>query len=586
MRIAVINREECQPRRCSYECQNFCPGVRTGNETVVIDEKTRRPKINEDLCSGCGICVKKCPLRAIRVVNLPSELEGRCIQRFLPNGFALYGLPIPRKGSVVGLIGKNGIGKTTAIQILSGVLKPNLGKPEGATPQDLNEFFRGSELQAYFRDIENTRLIYKPQSVDAIPKLLGGTVEDVMRRVDESGKARGLVSALGLEEAMSKRLEDLSGGELQRLAIAAAVARDGDIFFFDEPSSHLDVYQRLRVARVIRNLAGEGKAVMVVEHDLATLDYVCDSIHVVYGEPGVYGVVASPQGVRTGINSFLEGYLKTENVRFRREPIRFEVRPLLRSLGERRKLFEYPKLKKVFPEFELEVSPGALYRGEIVGVVGPNAIGKTTFVNMLAGALEPSEGAIERGLSISYKPQYPERGEGMDVRSYLLSVMGVFDQLFEPEIAGPLELSRLMDRKMEELSGGELQRVAIAGCLGRVAELYLLDEPSAYLDVEERLQVAKVIRRVIEKREAFGLVVDHDILCIDMISDRLLVFLGVPGKHGKTYGPLEMRDGINLFLSRVGVTFRRDPQTGRPRANKPGSALDCEQKEKGEYFYL
>jgi ATP-binding cassette subfamily E protein 1 len=143
-----------------------------------------------------------------------------------------------------------------------------------------------------------------------------------------------------------------------------------------------------------------------------------------------------------------------------------------------------------------------------------------------------------------------------------------------------------MDKRPSELSGGELQRVAIAACLGRTADLYLLDEPSAYLDVEQRLSMARVIRRVIEAREAAALVVDHDVLVVDYISDRLLVFTGEPGKVGQTHGPLSMREGMNLFLRQVGVTFRRDPQTGRPRVNKPESRLDREQKERGEYFYL
>jgi ATP-binding cassette subfamily E protein 1 len=126
-----------------------------------------------------------------------------------------------------------------------------------------------------------------------------------------------------------------------------------------------------------------------------------------------------------------------------------------------------------------------------------------------------------------------------------------------------------MENELATLSGGELQRVAIAACLGRKAGLYLLDEPSAYLDVEQRLGMAKVIRRTMEKREAAAFVVDHDVLAVDYISDRLLVFSGEPGKRGKTHGPLDMRDGMNLFLRDVSVTFRRDPHTGRARANKP-----------------
>ncbi|MEM2878736.1 MAG: ribosome biogenesis/translation initiation ATPase RLI [Candidatus Hadarchaeales archaeon] len=584
MRIAVIKKDDCQPRRCSYECQSYCPGVRTGEETVVVDEKSGKPRINEDLCSGCGICTHKCPLHAIHVVNLPGELEGKCVHRYMPNGFALYGLPIPRKGSVIGLVGKNGTGKTTSLQILSRALRPNLGRPNGAEKDDLNEFFRGSELLAYFRDIEKLRLIYKPQNVDVIPRLTGGSVGEILSRVDERGEVEKLMKDLELDAISDRDVGNLSGGELQRLAIAAAAAREGDVYYFDEPSSHLDVYQRLKAARVIRKIA-ETASVIVVEHDLAALDYVCDQVHVVYGQPGVYGVISSPQGVRSGINSFLDGYLKTENIRFRKEPIKFDVRPSLRAEGGGKELFSYGDLRKSFPDFELEVTPGKLYRGEVIGVVGPNAIGKTTFIRMMAGEIEPTSGTVKSNLSISHKPQYLERADA-DVRSYILSAVGEFDQMFEPEIAGPLELSRLMDRRVEELSGGELQRVAIACCLGKPADIYLLDEPSAYLDAEERLQVARVIRRIVEKRESCGFVVDHDMLCIDIISDRLLVFSGTPGKHGRTNGPLEMRSGINMFLSHVGVTFRRDPQTGRPRANKPGSALDREQRERGEYFYL
>lgn len=585
-RIAVLDRELCQPKRCSLECHLFCPGVRTGDETIIIDEKTKQPVISESLCSGCGICVNKCPFHAISIVNLPQELEGRCVHRYGPNGFALYELPIPRAGMVIGLVGQNGVGKTTAIEILAGRLKPNLGSGDAATPDQLNEFFKGSELQAHFREIERVRAAYKPQAVDAPPRSAKGKVGELLSRVDERGAVKELISALELEEILDRDVRLLSGGELQRLAIAAAAAREADIYYFDEPSSHLDVYQRLNTARAIRKLARAGKSVIVVEHDLAMLDYMCDHVHVMYGQPRAYGVVSSPRGVRVGINVFLNGYLEVENVRFRREPIKFEVRPPSKARESGRELFSYPKLKKSFEGFHLEVSPGGLYAGEIVGVVGPNAIGKTTFVRMLAGEISPTSGKLESKLTISHKPQYLEAGFDGTVGEWLRSVVGEFDPSFDPEILQPLEVNPLLEKNLKELSGGELQRVAISACLGRAADLYLLDEPSAYLDVEQRLHMAKVIRRVIEKREAAALVVDHDVLSVDFISDRLLVFTGEPSKAGKAHGPLDMREGMNLFLREVGVTFRRDPQTGRPRANKPGSALDREQRERGEYFYL
>lgn len=584
-RIAVLDRDGCQPKRCSLECVRYCPGVRTGDETIIIEEQTGQPIISEELCSGCGICTHKCPFRAISIINLPEQLEGRCIHRYGQNGFALYMLPIPRAGKVTGLVGQNGIGKTTALNILAGKLKPNLGQEGGPDSRAISEFFKGSELQAYFARIEDIKAAYKPQSVDLLPSAVKGSVKELLKRADERGVACELISDLGLKEVQDRKIEHLSGGELQRLAIAAAAAREADMHYFDEPSSHLDVYQRLEAAKVIRGLAGADKAVIVAEHDLALLDYMCDYVHVLYGEPRAYGVVSDPRGVRVGINIFLDGFLREENIRFRKESIRFEVRPPVKARAGVA-AFSYQKFTKRFKGFELKVEPGSVCAGEVVGVVGPNATGKTTFVKLLAGELKPTSGSLGLNLNIAHKPQYPQREFDGAVEAWLLKSLGEFDRNFELEIMEPLELKPLMERRLNELSGGELQRVAIAACLGQAVDLYLLDEPSAYLDVEQRLSVAKLIRRIIEKREAVALVVDHDLLAVDFISDRLLVFTGEPGRSGQIHGPLNMRGGMNMFLREVGVTFRRDPQTGRPRANKPESRMDREQKGKGEYFYL
>jgi len=584
-RIAVLDRDGCQPQRCSLECVRYCPGVRTGDETVVIDEQTGQPIVSEELCSGCGICVHKCPFRAISIINLPEQLEGKCIHRYGQNGFALYMLPLPRSGKVTGLVGQNGIGKTTAINILAGKIKPNLGQETAPTSEAISEFFKGSELQAYFARIETVKTSHKPQSVDMLPSVVKGSIAQLLKRVDERGVSSELISELSLKEVQDRKIEHLSGGELQRLAIAATAVREADMYYFDEPSSHLDIYQRLEAAKVIRRLAEAGKAVIVAEHDLVLLDYMCDYVHVMYGEPGAYGVVSEPRGVRVGINIFLDGFLREENVRFRKESIRFLVRPPVKARPGIA-AFSFPKLTKRFKGFDLAVEPGSICAGEVVGVVGPNATGKTTFVRLLAGELKPTSGDVGLDLTIAYKPQYPERKFDGTVEAWLLKSLGEFGRSFELEIMEPLGLKALMERALNELSGGELQRVAIATCLGQAVDLYLLDEPSAYLDVEQRLSVAKLIRRVIENREAAALVVDHDMLSVDFISDRLLVFTGEPGRSGQTYGPLDMRRGMNMFLKEVGVTFRRDPQTGRPRANKPDSRIDREQKERGEYFYL
>ncbi len=584
-RIAVLDRDLCQPNLCTTECLRYCPGVKTGDETIVIDD-SGRPLISERLCSGCGICVHKCPHHAIYIINLPQELEGRCVHRYGQNGFAIYGLPIVRSGSVVGLVGQNGTGKSTVLNILSNNIKPNLGGKEVAAAETLNKFFRGSELQEYFSKIEGKKFAYKPQKIEVVERLKGRSAGDLLSSTDERKVAESYVKTLELGKVLEREVGLLSGGELQRLAIAAAAAKDADVYFFDEPSSHLDVYQRLNAAKVIRGLAEIGKSVLLVEHDLALLDYMCDYVHVVYGGPCAYGVVSSPQGVRVGINVYLDGYLKAENVRFRDVPIKFDVRPPAKGRVEDKIGFSYPDFSKDLDGFRLRVGAGEVYSGEVIGVVGPNATGKTTFIRMLAGDISPTNGALDFKLSISYKPQYPKVEFEGTVHDWLRSKLGSFDPALGPEVLNPLEVTPLLNREMKNLSGGELQRVVISGCLGRSADVYLLDEPSAYLDVEQRLQMSKAIRRTIEKREAVAIVVDHDVLAVDMISDRLLVFGGEPGRSGVARGPFKMREGMNLFLKELGITFRRDPQTGRPRANKPGSVIDREQRGRGEYFYI
>ncbi len=583
-RIAVLDRDKCQPKKCATECKNFCPGVRMGDETIVMDEDNK-PVISEELCTGCGICVNKCPFDAIHIINLPEELEEQCVHRYGPNGFALYGLPIPREGKVSGLVGKNGIGKTTALRILAGRIHPNLGENGPSSEEELKEFFKGSELQTYFRDLGEIEVSYKPQAIANLPSAVEGVSGSLLEEVDERGIASELAQDLDLEEIMDRKISALSGGELQRLGIAATVAKDTDLYYFDEPASHLDIYQRLNAARTIRSLAEEEKAVIVVEHDLAALDYMCDYVQVIYGTPNAYGVISEPRSVRKGINVYLNGYLKEENVRFRSDPIRFETKPPTKFQKGKNPLYQYPDLTKEFEGFELNVNSGEVYPGEIVGVVGPNATGKTTFVKLLSGDLEPSSGDIGLGLEIAHKPQYPEVEFEGSVRGFLNQELSSLGLGFESDVLEPLGVDEVMESDVQSLSGGELQRVLIAVTLGRPADLYLLDEPSAYLDVEQRLRTAKVLQRMIESKEAAAFVVDHDVLTIDYLSQRLLVFRGKPGERGYGEGPEEMREGMNMFLKEVGVTFRRDPQTGRPRVNKPGSRLDEEQKEEGEYYY-
>jgi len=557
-------------------------------ETIIVDEVTKKPIISEVLCTGCGICIHKCPYKAISIVNLPEELS-QPIHQYGPNTFRLYRLPIPKEGKVLGLIGQNGVGKTTAIRILSGELFPNMGDYSSKERKDLTPYFRGTELQGYFEKIEanNIKSSLKPQYVDKLSQVVKGNTGELLQKVDERGVSKELIQKLDLTDALDKDISVLSGGELQRVALIASMSKDADIYFLDEPSSYLDIKQRLNVAKAIRNLA-EQKTVVVIEHDLAILDYLSDNIHILYGQPGVYGIVSTPLGVRVGINMYLDGFIKEDNVRFRDESIKFYQKQD-KSLKSKKVLLDYPSFEKTYESFSLKTEGGSLHKGEVIGIVGPNATGKSTFIKILAGVLEPDDGnKFETELKVAYKPQYIQRDYEGSVRSLLSEVAKekFHTNIYKAEILRPLDIDPIIDNSVSELSGGELQRVAIAACLSQEADLYLFDEPSAYLDIEQRLNFSKVLRRFIGDKELMAIIVEHDLVSLDYTSDKAIVFSGKPSVSGVASPPLSLRDGMNRFLKEVGVTFRREPESGRPRSNKLDSQKDREQKSSGEYYYF
>lgn len=590
-RVAVMDYELCQPRKCGLECIVYCPVNKTGGQCIIQREEDGKALISEDLCTGCGICIKKCPFDAIVIVNLAKELSEEKIHQYGINSFRFYKLPTPKKGAVVGLVGRNGMGKSTIVNILSGNIKPNLGNFEGETSWDsVLKYFQGTELKSHFDKIANNqmRASIKPQLVYMIPKAFKGTPKELLKKYDERKVADMLITQLGLQNILERDLATLSGGELQRLAVAVAAAKDADYYFFDEPSSYNDVYQRLAVARVMKDLAEQGKSVMVVEHDMTLLDYLSDYVHIIYGEPGAYGIVSTLQGTKVGINSFLEGFLQAENVRFRDKAFRFDIATSEDSVVEDVSVASYSDVSKKFPSFELHVSAGKIRRGEVVGMVGANALGKTTFMRMLAGVDKPDSGKIEVGAKISYKPQYLNQDYDGDVRSLMYAAYQapIEGSAAEEQIIIPLGAKKLYEKSVRNLSGGELQKVAVAASLLRPADIYALDEPSAFLDAEDRIAVAKFLQRFVKAQGKSAIIIDHDMQLIDLVSDTLVIFEGEPGKMGTATAPMRKEEGMNRFLQALAITYRRDETTGRPRVNKEGGRLDREQKDSGNYYYV
>ncbi|KAF2611553.1 hypothetical protein F2Q70_00013151 [Brassica cretica] len=508
-RIAIVSSDRCKPKKCRQECKKSCPVVKTGKLCIEVTVGSKLAFISEELCIGCGICVKKCPFEAIQIINLPRDLEKDTTHRYGANTFKLHRLPVPRPGQVLGLVGTNE----------SSRLARNLDSLPWA--------------------------IIKPQYVDHIPKAVRGNVGEVLDQKDERDKKAELCADLELNQVIDRAVENLSGGELQRFAIAVVAIQNAEIYMFDEPSSYLDVKQRLKAAQVVRSLLRPNSYVIVVEHDLSVLDYLSDFICCLYGKPGAYGVVTLPFSVREGINIFLAGFVPTENLRFRDESLTFKVQ------------IPYDDQNSRILQVESEFTDS-----QIIVMLGENGTGKTTFIRMLAGLLKPDE-TEESDIEI------PE-----------------FNVSYKPQKISPKFQNSLMDQEVVNLSGGELQRVALALCLGKPADIYLIDEPSAYLDSEQRIVASKVIKRFILHAKKTAFIVEHDFIMATYLADRVIVYEGQPSIDCIANCPQSLLSGMNLFLSHLNITFRRDPTNFRPRINKLESTKDREQKSAGSYYYL
>jgi ATP-binding cassette subfamily E protein 1 len=247
------------------------------------------------------------------------------------------------------------------------------------------KYFRGSELQNYFTKIleDNIKAVIKPQYVDNIPRAVKGEVKALMMGKCDNENLDYLLDALELKEVMGRNIEHLSGGELQRFAIGLTACQKAEIYMFDEPSSYLDVKQRLNAAKVIRSLLHATSYVIVVEHDLSVLDYLSDYVCVLYGMPSAYGVVTLPFSVREGINVFLDGKIPTENLRFRDVSLTFKLAENAdANVKEHNGQYDYPEMTKTMGDFKLDVSAGSFTDSEIIVMLGQNGTGKVLNFNI------------------------------------------------------------------------------------------------------------------------------------------------------------------------------------------------------------
>ena len=595
---------KCVPSICNHECIKKCPVNAKATDKKpfyairIKDDITQKAIINENRClhDRCGICINACPIQAITTINIPFETDDEPpVHKFQDSLFALYRLPHLSQTRILGLLGRNAIGKSTLLEILAGNIRPNGGKPNGHKEWLDNLTVPG--LKKHFLDTYNDPEIisYKKQNLRYMLDFNPIKVGDVLTSTALGKRGRGLEELefykkyLELEGIWDKQPTVLSGGELQRFAIAHTFLQNAQVYLIDEPCTFLDVKQRIKLRRIFEDRVQEGKkSVLIVEHDLAILDYLTDNIHVLFGEPHVFGVISRALATKKGINSFLDGYLKEENIQFRKK-ISFTKKVKDRNFTDSViNRIEWRAYETNLGSFHLKVNDGNLFQTEVLVALGENGLGKTTFVTNLAESFATNVNKAQFTYGeVSIKPQQIARSFDGTVDQFLMEK--TLRYLRNPEdklhLLKPLGVWHLLDKQVKELSGGELQRVFIAACLGKEADIYCLDEPSAYLDAEERLKITGVIRNMASKKHKPIIVVEHDLQVVDAIADRIFLFTGIPGVQGITEGPFNKREGMNKFLALLDVTFRRDADTGRARINKYGSAIDREQRELGEYYY-
>jgi ATP-binding cassette subfamily E protein 1 len=617
MKLAIVHKEKCKPTLCGHECKKYCPVEKqeadsciivpsTGSQVAGSGLRADKAVIDEHTCIGCGICVRRCPFGAIDIVNLPSVSEKDIVHRYGVNGFALYGLAVPKEGSVLGLLGRNGIGKSTAVKILAGTLRINLGnsqgsqvagrrsQDDGASDEEVREFFKGNEILRYFEGLGNKKVSYKPQNLSSLS--VDVRVMDLLKERFQLGskhqtgqgaeeKIKELAEVLGVSQVLNNKMDKLSGGELQRVAVLAASLGESDIYFFDEPLAFLDIGERLRVSDFLREISKD-KTLIVVEHDLLILDYLTDYVNVFFGGQGAFGLVSGVKSSKVGVNAYLEGFLKEENMRIRDKELTFNFTRNAMSSGS--KIASWPDFSLKFPQldslghqtghgFELDVKGGDIHQNHVIGILGRNGTGKTSFVKALVGEIETDKGKLDLGLDVSYKKQYLESSEEGLVRDVC------FREKISKRLKSTFNLGVLEGKRVCDLSGGELQRFEVARCLAREADVYFIDEPSAYLDVEERISVAKAIKDIMVERGKTAFVVDHDLLVISYLADAVINFSGEGGVKGKSGGVVEFEEGVSELLRGLDITLRKDKESGRPRINKKDSVLDREQKEAGKW---
>ncbi len=383
-----------------------------------------------------------------------------------------------KEGDILLVHGVSGSGKTTLLRVLAGVMGRYVnGWYKGIVKiNDRNLYELDSrtiiELIAYIAQEPWYGILSPTVEGEVIVNQL--LVEKYNRK-----KINSILKRFGLRDLEKRLTYTLSAGETQRLLLASNTIRKTKIYLFDEPSSYLDEEARKILVEEAIRLVEDGAIIVVVDHYIDLWwDYLSKILVLEKGRQLYFG---DPD--LQVIRSVMETGLKKP------ERSSTDVLVSLSSI-----YYKYPGTRfYVIRDLSFDVK-----RSSITWVKGPNGTGKTTLLKIIAGLLKPSKGVVKRKGRAIYIPENPLLFfSEPTVREEVYA--GAINRELVDELVDVFNLRPLLDRKLKHTSSGERRRVAIVSALTRGYDIICIDEPTAGLDLENRLKILETLVRVAEE---------------------------------------------------------------------------------------
>jgi ATP-binding cassette subfamily E protein 1 len=526
-------------------------------------------KISEQICKACLLRINKTPNNAVKNYKIPNDIKNNLTYKYGPNKFRLSGLCEPKIGKIVGILGQNGIGKSTCLQILSGKILPNFGNIElDPNWSQIIKYYRGSSLQNYFNLLSTNQLKIeiKKQTLTCLDEFYNYTINDLVEYFNF--KNFFINDYMELYNLRNRKINLLSGGELQRLLIMISYSRQADVYIFDEPTNFLDLRQKIRFVELINNLSSFKNYIIVIDHDLSILESISEYIYCLFGITGAFGIFTPPIGPKEAINQFIEGYFPSLNIKSRPESLKFNWN--YNSILDMDKYIlnihkDCLKVNSQNSNFTLNIPNFKIFNQRVYGLLGQNGSGKSLFINWLNKTF-PYMTFLKNQFN-----HHLINDNNINISQLLELQLGnlIVDDFFKNKIIKPFCIERYYQNKIYELSGGQIQIISIIISLGQSSQILLLDEPSSGIDCEQRIIFTQVIKNWISfYNNRSILIIDHDLFVISTICNQIILFKGDPGSESKIEEPQSTLVGIENFLLDLKITIRRDHNNNRIRINK------------------